>query len=88
MSFPDAIAALATLTAGDKRGQVLQLAEHHGHQRLLQFESEGAERDGAMRWLGCKAKRRIVVAGEMLELGPLGEQMHREAGTTCGGEED
>ena len=27
-----------------------------------------------------KAKRRIVVAGEMLELGPLGEQMHRDAG--------
>jgi UDP-N-acetylmuramoyl-tripeptide--D-alanyl-D-alanine ligase len=27
-----------------------------------------------------KAKRRIVVAGEMLELGPLGEEMHRQAG--------
>jgi UDP-N-acetylmuramoyl-tripeptide--D-alanyl-D-alanine ligase len=27
-----------------------------------------------------KAKRRIVVAGEMLELGPLGEQMHSDAG--------
>jgi UDP-N-acetylmuramoyl-tripeptide--D-alanyl-D-alanine ligase len=26
------------------------------------------------------AKRRIVVAGEMLELGPEGAQMHREAG--------
>src|SRR5579864_5498063 len=26
------------------------------------------------------AKRRIVVAGEMLELGPAGEQMHRAAG--------
>jgi UDP-N-acetylmuramoyl-tripeptide--D-alanyl-D-alanine ligase len=26
------------------------------------------------------AKRRIVVAGEMLELGPAGEEMHREAG--------
>jgi UDP-N-acetylmuramoyl-tripeptide--D-alanyl-D-alanine ligase len=26
------------------------------------------------------AKRRIVVAGEMLELGPAGEQMHRTAG--------
>ena len=27
-----------------------------------------------------KAGRRIVVAGEMLELGPAGEQMHRVAG--------
>jgi UDP-N-acetylmuramoyl-tripeptide--D-alanyl-D-alanine ligase len=27
-----------------------------------------------------KAGRRIVVAGEMLELGPAGEAMHREAG--------
>jgi len=26
------------------------------------------------------AKRRIVVAGEMLELGPKGEEMHRNAG--------
>jgi len=26
------------------------------------------------------AKRRIVVAGEMLELGPAGEEMHRQAG--------
>ena len=27
-----------------------------------------------------KAGRRIVVAGEMLELGPAGEEMHRAAG--------
>ena len=26
------------------------------------------------------AKRRIVVAGEMLELGPAGEETHRKAG--------
>jgi UDP-N-acetylmuramyl pentapeptide synthase len=28
-----------------------------------------------------KVKRRIVIAGEMLELGPESPQMHREAGT-------
>ena len=26
------------------------------------------------------AKRRIVIAGEMLELGPAGEEMHRDSG--------
>jgi UDP-N-acetylmuramoyl-tripeptide--D-alanyl-D-alanine ligase len=30
------------------------------------------------------AKRRIVVAGEMLELGPAGEEMHRQAGQHIG----
>jgi UDP-N-acetylmuramoyl-tripeptide--D-alanyl-D-alanine ligase len=29
---------------------------------------------------GTPAKRRIVVAGEMLELGPAGEEMHRRSG--------
>jgi UDP-N-acetylmuramoyl-tripeptide--D-alanyl-D-alanine ligase len=29
---------------------------------------------------GMTAKRRIVVAGEMLELGPAAEKMHQEAG--------
>jgi UDP-N-acetylmuramoyl-tripeptide--D-alanyl-D-alanine ligase len=31
-----------------------------------------------------KAARRIVVAGEMLELGPAGEALHREAGSHMG----
>ena len=31
-----------------------------------------------------KASRRIVVAGEMLELGPAGEEMHRAAGQHAG----
>ena len=30
--------------------------------------------------VAMKAKRRIVVAGEMLELGPAGAEMHRAAG--------
>jgi UDP-N-acetylmuramoyl-tripeptide--D-alanyl-D-alanine ligase len=33
----------------------------------------------------AKAQRRIVVAGEMLELGPEGERMHREAGREIAG---
>ncbi len=31
------------------------------------------------------AKRRIVVAGEMLELGPAGEEMHRQSGAHIAG---
>src|SRR5262249_50604270 len=31
------------------------------------------------------AKRRIVIAGEMLELGPDGEQMHRDSGRYMAG---
>ena len=31
-------------------------------------------------WPPCPAKRRIVVAGEMLELGPAGEELHRRSG--------
>ena len=31
------------------------------------------------------ARRRIVVAGEMLELGPSGEQLHRECGRHIAG---
>jgi UDP-N-acetylmuramoyl-tripeptide--D-alanyl-D-alanine ligase len=31
------------------------------------------------------AQRRIVVAGEMLELGPTGEQLHRECGIHMAG---
>ena len=33
---------------------------------------------------GMKAARRIVVAGEMLELGPAGEALHRESGSHMG----
>ena len=35
-------------------------------------------------WLPCPARRRIVVAGEMLELGATGEQLHRECGRIAG----
>ena len=35
--------------------------------------------------LKTKAKRRIVVAGEMLELGPEGAAMHRACGESMGG---
>ena len=34
---------------------------------------------------GMAAKRRIVVAGEMLELGPAGEQLHSDCGRRMAG---
>jgi UDP-N-acetylmuramoyl-tripeptide--D-alanyl-D-alanine ligase len=79
MSFPDAIAALATIKPADKRGQVLQLGKitvindcYNSNPKALNAMVDALA--------GMNAKRRIVVAGEMLELGPSGEQMHREAG--------
>jgi len=79
MSFPEAIAALATLKPADKRGQVLQL----GNITVINdcYNSNPKALNAMVDALaGMNAKRRIVVAGEMLELGPSGEQMHREAG--------
>ena len=80
MSFPDAIGALATLQPADKRGQVLQL----GNITVINdcYNSNPKALSAMVDALAAmQAKRRIVVAGEMLELGPMGEQMHREAGT-------
>ncbi|MFZ0201920.1 MAG: UDP-N-acetylmuramoyl-tripeptide--D-alanyl-D-alanine ligase [Candidatus Sulfotelmatobacter sp.] len=73
------IAALATLQAADKRGQVLQVGNitvindcYNSNPKALQAMVDALA--------AMKAQRRIVVAGEMLELGPAGEEMHRQAG--------
>jgi UDP-N-acetylmuramoyl-tripeptide--D-alanyl-D-alanine ligase len=70
---------LYTLAPADKRGQVLQLGNitvindcYNSNPKALEAMVDAL---AAMR-----AKRRIVVAGEMLELGPAGEEMHRQAG--------
>ena len=79
MSFGEAVAALATLKPADKRGQVLQL----GNITVINdcYNSNPTALNAMVDALAAlKAKRRIVVAGEMLELGPAGEQMHRDAG--------
>ncbi len=75
----DAVAALATLTPADKRGQVLQVGNitvindcYNSNPKALRAMVDALA--------AMPAKRRIVVAGEMLELGPVGEAMHREAG--------
>ena len=75
----EAVAALATLKQADKRGQVLQL----GNITVINdcYNSNPKALNAMVDALaGMPAKRRIVVAGEMLELGPTAEQLHRQSG--------
>jgi len=75
----EAVGALATLVPPDKRGQVLQL----GNITVINdcYNSNPKALHAMVDALAAmKAGRRIVVAGEMLELGPAGAEMHRAAG--------
>ena len=75
----EAVGALATMAAADKRGQVLQL----GNTTVINdcYNSNPKALEAMVDALaGMAAKRRIVVAGEMLELGPAAAEMHRQAG--------
>ncbi|MEY2412647.1 MAG: UDP-N-acetylmuramoyl-tripeptide--D-alanyl-D-alanine ligase [Acidobacteriaceae bacterium] len=75
----EAVAALATLSPADKRGQVLQL----GNITVINdcYNSNPKALDAMVDALATMvAKRRIVVAGEMLELGNASEELHRSSG--------
>jgi len=79
MKPAESVAALALMKPADKRGQVLQLGNitvindcYNSNPKALQAMVDALA--------GMKASRRIVVAGEMLELGPSGEDLHRAAG--------
>jgi len=75
----EAVAALANLVPPDKRGQVVQV----GNITIVNdcYNSNPKALNAMVDALAAmKAGRRIVVAGEMLELGPAGEEMHRAAG--------
>ena len=79
MKIPEAIAALATLKPADKRGQVVQM----GNITVINdcYNSNPKALHAMIDALATmKAGRRILVAGEMLELGPAAEEMHRAAG--------
>ena len=72
-------AALPSLEPADKRGQVVQL----GNITVLYdcYNSSPKALMAAVDTLAAMpARRRIVVAGEMLELGVTGRQLHRECG--------
>jgi UDP-N-acetylmuramoyl-tripeptide--D-alanyl-D-alanine ligase len=75
----EAVGALATLAAADKRGRVLQV----GNITVINdcYNSNPKALEAMVDALAAMAgRRRIVVAGEMLELGAAGEEMHRRAG--------
>jgi len=79
VSLQEAADSLATLSAGDKRGEILKI---NGAMVINDcYNSNPKALDSMVRSLAkIPAQRRIVVAGEMLELGPAGEAMHRESG--------
>jgi UDP-N-acetylmuramoyl-tripeptide--D-alanyl-D-alanine ligase len=74
-----AIAALQSLTAGDKRGEVIEI----GGATILNdcYNSNPEALRSMIRTLAARpARRRILVAGEMLEMGEHGPALH----TACG----
>ena len=75
----DAAAALSALTAGDKRGQTIEIA---GATILNDSYNSNPEALRSMiRTLATRpARRRILIAGEMLELGKQGPALHAECG--------
>jgi len=77
-----AAVALQSLSAGDKRGEVLQI---NGATILNDCYNSNPEALRSMiRTLAARpAKRRILVAGEMLEMGEHGPALHAEAGRTA-----
>ncbi len=81
----EAVGALATLAPADKRGQVLQL----GNITVINdcYNSNPTALNAMVDALATMpAQRRIVVAGEMLELGPAAEELHRAAGKHVAGQ--
>jgi UDP-N-acetylmuramoyl-tripeptide--D-alanyl-D-alanine ligase len=80
-----ALAALSTLTAGDKRGQVMEL----GGATILNdcYNSNPEALKSMIRTLAARPAegRRILVAGEMLELGDHAEALHTECGKAAAG---
>jgi UDP-N-acetylmuramoyl-tripeptide--D-alanyl-D-alanine ligase len=84
IALDDIAAALPSLTAADKRGQVVQLDNitvindcYNSSPKALMAAVDTLS--------GVAGMRHIVVAGEMLELGPTGEQLHRESGAYVAG---
>jgi UDP-N-acetylmuramoyl-tripeptide--D-alanyl-D-alanine ligase len=79
LTLPECVGTFATLAPPDKRGQVL----HLGNITVINdcYNSNPKALDVMVDALAAMpAGRRVVVAGEMLELGPAAAEMHRAAG--------
>ncbi len=71
--------ALSAIRPADKRGQIVEI----GGATIINdsYNSNPRALEAMIDTLASmKAERRILVAGEMLELGPTGEELHRECG--------
>ncbi|HXZ42918.1 MAG TPA: UDP-N-acetylmuramoyl-tripeptide--D-alanyl-D-alanine ligase [Terriglobales bacterium] len=80
----EAVGGLASLEPADKRGQVVQV----GNITVINdcYNSNPKALDAMVDTLAAMpAARRIVVAGEMLELGPTAEELHRCSGRYMAG---
>jgi UDP-N-acetylmuramoyl-tripeptide--D-alanyl-D-alanine ligase len=79
LSPSQAAGALSSIAPPDKRGQVLHL---HGATIINDCYNSNPRALEAMidTLASMKAERRILVVGEMLELGPTAEALHRECG--------
>jgi UDP-N-acetylmuramoyl-tripeptide--D-alanyl-D-alanine ligase len=79
LTLSEVALSLASLSAADKRGQVVRIGNitvindcYNSNPKALAAMVDALA--------GMPARRRIVVAGEMLELGPQGNVLHRESG--------
>ncbi len=83
VDLDSAIAALQSLTAGDKRGEVIEI----GGVTILNdsYNSNPEALRSMIRTLAARpaAGRRILVAGEMLEQGEHGPELHAACGLTA-----
>jgi UDP-N-acetylmuramoyl-tripeptide--D-alanyl-D-alanine ligase len=84
LSPSEAVAALASLAPAEKRGQVVKL----GNITIINdcYNCNPKALEAMVDALAAMpAKRRIVVVGAMLELGPAGDDLHRQAGRYIAG---
>ena len=84
ITLKQAADALSQLAPSDKRGQLVEIGGatvindcYNSNPKALESMVDAL--------MGMPAERHIVVAGEMLELGPAGEELHRECGRYMAG---